>query len=472
MGVDTLYFGVDFGTTNSSVAVYDGHRAWALPLDPENDLPTSLPSLLYISRENEKIVGRAAADAFIARNMDREVKTKQVDLGVSVEAYVGAEPEKSEVFNPALVDPEVRHAVRARATVEVNAPGRLFQSLKSLLRQPAFKSTEVFGTPYQLEELVSYILSPIKKAVDGCAGHAVETVVFGRPVRFSDCDDENRIAEDRLRTAAELAGFKNVAFFMEPVGACVEYAVSVEEKQCLMVVDIGGGTCDVCIMEFRGGSGPEQRLAESRILSVAGTPVAGDALDREIIRNRIFPLLGSKARYGPSNLPMPQYIYNQILDWQNIYKFNNEEMINWLLAAEAFSNCAEGLRALRCLIQKNYGYLVAREVEAAKKRLSEVESTHITIQRDDIQIDDILVREEFSHIIEYTLGEMRDCILEAEQNAGIRPEDINLVLTTGGTCLVPAIRAMLEERYGARKLRSRDSFTSVATGLAVVARYV
>ena len=169
MGVNTLYFGVDFGTTNSSVAVYDGHRAWALPLDPENDLPTSLPSLLYISRENEKIVGRAAADAFIARNMDREVKTKQVDLGVSVEAYVGAEPEKSEVFNPALVDPEVRHAVRARATVEVNAPGRLFQSLKSLLRQPAFKSTEVFGTPYQLEELVSYILSPIKKAVDGCA---------------------------------------------------------------------------------------------------------------------------------------------------------------------------------------------------------------------------------------------------------------------------------------------------------------
>ncbi|HOH28584.1 MAG TPA: Hsp70 family protein, partial [Candidatus Hydrogenedentes bacterium] len=122
--------------------------------------------------------------------------------------------------------------------------------------------------------------------------------------------------------------------------------------------------------------------------------------------------------------------------------------------------------------QKNYGYLVAREVEAAKKRLSEVESTHITVQRDDIQIDDILVREEFSHIIEYTLGEMHECILEAEQNAGIRPSDINLVLTTGGTCLVPAIRAMLEERYGAGKLRSRDSFTSVATGLAVVARYV
>lgn len=467
----SLFCGVDFGTTNSSVAVYDGRKAWALPLDPGNDLPTSLPSLLYISRDGDKIVGRAAADAFIERNVDREVKTRQVDLGVSVEAYVGAEPDKSEVYNPSLVDPDVRHAMRVKTTIEVNAPGRLFQSLKTSLRQPGFTGTEVFGFPYQIEELVSYILKPIKEAVDRAAGYPVETAVFGRPVRFSEVDEENQIAEERLRTAAALAGFKNVTLFYEPVGACVEYAVGISGRQRLMVVDIGGGTCDVCIMEFQGGDGPAERLSSSRILSVSGTPVAGDAIDREIIRDRIFPLLGSRARYGPSHLPMPQYIYNQILDWQNIYKFNTEEMINWLLAAEVFSNHPEGLRALRCLIRRNYGYLVAREVEAAKKRLSEAQSTHIVIDKEDIQIDDLLARDEFSHIIEYTIDEMRDSILEAEKTAGIGPGEIDLVLTTGGTCLVPAIRAMLEDRYTPEKLRSRDSFTSVATGLAVVARY-
>lgn len=470
--MDSLYCGVDFGTTNSSIAVFDGTKAWALSLDERNDTPTSLPSLLYISRDGEKIVGRAAADAFIERNVDREVKTRQVDLGVSIEAYVGAEPDKSDTYNPAFVDPNISQAVRAKATIEVNSPGRLFQSLKTLLRQPQFKTTEVFGTQYQLEELVSYILKVLKSSVDARAGHSVETAVFGRPVRFSEVDEENGIAEERLRTAAGLAGFKNVVFFYEPVGACVEYAVGMSERQRLMVVDIGGGTCDVCIMEFQGGNGPAERLASSRILSVSGTPVAGDALDREIIRNRIFPLLGSRARYGPSNLPMPQYIYNQILDWQNIYKFNTEETINWLLAAEAYSNHPEGLRALRCLIRRNYGYLVAREVEAAKKRLSDEESTHIIIQKEDIQIDDFLEREEFSHIIEFTLEKMRDCILEAESSAGISPDNIDYVLTTGGTCLVPAVRAMLEERYGRERLRSRDTFTSVATGLAVVARYL
>ena len=467
----SFYCGVDFGTTNSSIAVYDGERAWALPLDERNDSPTSLPSLLYISRDGEKIVGRAAADAFIERNVDREVKTKQVDLGVAIEAYVGAEPDKSEVYNPGLVDPNVRQAVRAKATVEVNAPGRLFQSLKTLLRQPQFKGTEVFGATYQIEELVSYILRPIKEAADRHAGQPVDTAVFGRPVRFSEHDEENVLAEERLRTAAGLAGFKKVVFFYEPVGACVEYAVNVPDRLRLMVVDIGGGTCDVCIMEFQGGEEPAERLASSRILSVAGTPVAGDALDREIIRNRIFPLLGSRARYGPSNLPMPQYIYSQILDWQNIYKFNTEEMVNWLIAAEAYSNHPEGLRALRCLIRRNYGYLVAREVEAAKKRLSGDESTHIIIKKEDIQIDDFLEREEFSHIIEFTLEEMMGSILEAEKSASVQPGDLDLVLTTGGTCLVPAVQAMLEERYGRDKLRSRDTFTSVATGLAVVARY-
>ena len=57
-----LSCGIDFGTTNSSVAVTDGTMIRVLDIDPENDSPTSLPSLLYIARDGERIVGRAAAD--------------------------------------------------------------------------------------------------------------------------------------------------------------------------------------------------------------------------------------------------------------------------------------------------------------------------------------------------------------------------------------------------------------------------
>lgn len=466
--------GIDFGTSNSSAAIANGDTVRVLELDALNHNPTSLPSLLYISSEGQRIVGRAAANAFIDRNVDREVKLEQVDLGIDIEAYVAAEPDKSEGYRPPEdADAIVREAVRAKAMVEVNSPGRLFQSVKSMLRYGAFGGTEVFGQHYQIEELVALILSYVKERVDAAAGQPVERAVFGRPVRFSAVPEENDLAEERLRRAAEIAGFRDVAFFYEPVAACVEYAVATDRTQRLMVVDIGGGTCDVCVMEFGGAKGTAARLAQSRILGVAGVPVAGDALDREIIRRKLFPCLGSRSRYGPSKLPMPQHVYNRILDWQNLYKLNTEETINWLIAAEGTSTQPEAIRALRTLIQRNFGYPLVRKVEQAKRLLSTEWEAPIELHHaDTMHISVALGRSEFTHIIEDPLEDMRESIEEAEKTAGVRPDQIDCVLTTGGTSLIPAVRHLLEARFGAGRLLQRDTFTSVATGLGIVAQHV
>jgi len=236
-------------------------------------------------------------------------------------------------------------------------------------------------------------------------------------------------------------------------------------------VDIGGGTCDVCVMEFGGARGAAARLAESRILGISGVPVAGDAIDREIIKSKLFPVFGSRVRYGPSRLRIPQYIFNEILDWQNLYKLNTEEIVHWFLAMEADCTAPGSVRALRMLIQRNYGYPVAREVESAKKRLSWEDEAEIRLHMDTVDIQERLEREEFTHIIEYNLERMMRSIEEAEAAAQVRPKDIDLVLTTGGTSLIPAIRHMLAERFGADRLLPRDTFTSVATGLATVAQY-
>lgn len=463
--------GVDFGTTNSSVAIATDGGVRVLELDPANDNVTSLPSLLYISRAGERIIGRSAADAFIERNVDREVILKQIDLGIDIEGYVASEPDKSETYRPGAEPRNLREAVRAQATVEVNSPGRLFQSLKSSLRFDGFRSTEVFGEHFQIEELTAMILEPIKAALDRAAGRPVEGAVFGRPVRFSQVPAQDQLAEDRLRRAAYIAGFKEVAFFFEPVAACVEYAVATDRKQRLMVVDIGGGTCDVCIMEFGGTGSEAQRLSGSRILSVSGVPTAGDAIDRDLIRAKLYPCFGSRARYGPSQLPMPQYLFKNIAEWQNLYKLNTEETINWLIAAEASSGQPDALRALRYLIQNNYGYPVRRIVEAAKKELSfETEAT-IDIRHGAIDILERVTRDEFNGIIEDTLEEMMGSVVEAEHAAQLRSDQIDLVLTTGGTSLIPAVRHMLERRYGPERIRQRDTFSSVAMGLAIVARY-
>ena len=465
------FCGIDFGTTNSSVALSDDTGVRVLDIDLLNDSPSSLPSLLYITRDGEQRVGRCAADMFIERNVDREVVVRQVELDIAIQGYVGGEGDNEYGGIPNKDATDVTEAVHARATVEVNAPGRLFQSLKTSLRLREFRGTEVFGVFYQIEELTALILGRIKEAVDAAVGESIDTAVFGRPVRFSTDAEEDRIAEHRLRTAARLAGFKNVVFFYEPVAACVEYAVSREEKQRLMVVDIGGGTFDVCVMEFGGAQGAAARLAESRILGVSGVSVAGDAIDREITRAKIFPCLGIRARYGPAQLRLPQYLFDNVIDWQNLYKLNTEEIVNWLIAAEASSDQPGTIHALRALIQRNLGYPLAREVEAAKKRLSFEEQTLIGFEMDDIHIRESLERPEFAHIIEHMLEKMLETLKDAEKAAGVGPGQIDRVLTTGGTSLIPAVRRMLEDRYGPERLHQRDTFTSVASGLAIVAQY-
>ena len=463
-----LACGVDFGTSNSSVAVSDGYQTQVLELDSVNDSPRSLPSLLYIQSTGEHVVGRAAANAFIDRNVDREVILKQVDLQIDIEGYVAGEGDNDYGSVVQKDDTGIREAWRARATVEVNSPGRLFQSLKSALRHHDFKGTEVFGKQYQIEELVAHILRPIKDAVDRAAGEDVTSAVFGRPVHFSLESHEDGIAERRLRTAAAMVGFTDVEFFYEPVAACMEYAALHEKEQRLMVVDIGGGTCDVCIMDFGGPKSDRRSMSDCTVLGVAGCSIAGDAIDREIIRGKLFPALGSRSRYGPSKLPMPQFIYNALADWQSLYKLNNEETINWLIATEASSTQPEAIRMLRHLIQRNQGYPLNRKVEMAKRTLSTEWEAPIEFHNELFQLAMTLTRTEFTAIIEPTLEDMLASIEEAEQIAGVTADSIDYVLTTGGTSVIPAVRRMLIDRFSEERLIRRDTFTSVATGLAVI----
>lgn len=466
--------GIDYGTTNTSVAVVDGNeQIQVLELDKENNPSTLLPSLVYIGADGTIFTGRKAANAFIQHNVGREIILKSQDTGIEIPIISRGEPDKSEFYNPNLMDPDLLESISIKTQIDVNLPGRLFQSLKTNLKYINFRGTDVFGKHYQIEELVSLILKRCKNTAENYVSNDIDVAVLGRPILFSTDNFEDEIAERRLRNAALIAGFKDVVFFYEPVAASIEYISTASSKdQLVMVVDIGGGTCDVCIMKFEAADTLEERLKHSTILSVSGDTVAGDMIDKEVIRKKLFHYFGEKVRYGPARLPLPKNILNVVLDWQNLYRLNTEETINWLIAVETFSNQPEAVRALRLLIQKNCGYPLALTVENAKKELSFQEQSTINFQYEDLQILETINRDEFCIIIEDILEQIQSIIVEAEEKAGVKPNDINLVLTTGGTCLIPAIQKMLKERYDAKRIISRDTFTSVARGLAIVSRYL
>jgi hypothetical chaperone protein len=149
--------GLDFGTTNSSAAVYDGNQLTLLPLDPVNTNPRVLRSTLFITRDGVPYIGREAINRFTEGNVGREIDY--------VWKYIG---------DAEITFADMGTVVQALyTTVDANAPGRLFQSLKSGLRDRGFRDTNVFGTRYTLEELVALVLRIILDRIATDVWHAI-----------------------------------------------------------------------------------------------------------------------------------------------------------------------------------------------------------------------------------------------------------------------------------------------------------
>jgi hypothetical chaperone protein len=150
-------FGLDFGTTNSALALSDGEGAPRLArfVGPDEATPT-FRSLLYFDREDDRSpVEVHAGPAALVAYLEREV-----------------------------------HG------------GRLIQSMKSFLASRLFSATEIFGRSYRLEHLIGTLLGRLREEAEAELGQPVRAAVVGRPVRFvgAESDEDEALASGRTRT--------------------------------------------------------------------------------------------------------------------------------------------------------------------------------------------------------------------------------------------------------------------------------
>jgi len=125
---------------------------------------------------------------------------------------------------------------------------------------------------------------------------------------------------------------------------------------------------------------------------------------------------------------------------------------------------AAKFRRLNELIQRNLSYQVFQSIKDFKARLSEAPEARLDIP--EIDVDIRLTRAEFETIIADLLQEV-ECALDTTlQRAALRPGQIDIVLRTGGSSLIPAVRRILEARFPTQVV-DHDPFTSVAAGLAI-----
>src|SRR3990167_1234079 len=139
----------------------------------------------------------------------------------------------------------------------------------------------------------------------------VDSVLLGRPAKFSADETEDKLAESRLEKAAHLAGFKHVAFGPEPIAAAHEFKSTLTDAKIVLVRDFGGGTSDFTVVRVG-----KEKFRKADVLSLGGVSVAGDALDGAIMRVRIAAHFGADVKYqapfGSNVLTMPLHLMEKI----------------------------------------------------------------------------------------------------------------------------------------------------------------
>ena len=434
-----MRFGLDFGTSNTSLAVNDGGGARVLPIDEVAG--ATMPTILYVRRDGSTLVGRTAIDAYLADERARGPVRRQVKL-------LGIRMTSS--------DNKDSRPVEAHILADIDAPGRLFQSLKSFLGSPLDSPTSVFGTPMSLTALVAIVLERVRQRARELTGIDAETIHIGRPVEFVGGSAVETLALSRLAEAASLAGFREVTFEAEPVAAA--RAAEVREGLAL-VFDFGGGTLDLAITERRGD--------DVRIIATAGRGVAGDRFTQVLIDMTVAPRLGAGATWGPKRLRLPAFIVNAISDWHALSALNEKPILDALDDLIRAGAPKRELSALRSAIELQLGYEIFAAADATKIELSSEETSFLSFHHAEVDIDAVVPRRRFEMRGMPLLDEIDALLTRVLGMAGVPPDRIGEIVLTGGSSALPAARALLARRFPSAERRDFAAFSSVALGLAL-----
>jgi hypothetical chaperone protein len=346
--------------------------------------------------------------------------------------------------------------------------GRLIQSVKSYLASPNFSEARLFGRGYKLESLIALIVGDMRRRAEVALGPLGTQLVCGRPVQFVGDPAQGGLAESRLRAALAEAGFTQVSFAYEPVGAAYHYCRHLGAPETLLIADFGGGTSDFSLL--RVGRDGARILAEP--LATCGVGIAGDALDARILREVICPALGEGSLYRgefDQALPVPVWLYRNLERWHLLSLMNTPKVLRLIDELAAKSEAPRRIAALRRIVAENLGFALNRAVAGAKADLSQAEETEFAFALGEVTIRKKLTRVQFERWITPELAAIAGGIDTVLARAGLEPGAIDRVFMTGGTSLVPAVRQLFETRFGADKLAFGDELLSVAKGLAAMA---
>jgi hypothetical chaperone protein len=458
MEVKRIGIGLDFGTSNSTAAWFDGEHLHFVRLEASGPV---LPTAVHLDREFAALTGSAAIERYVEENRGRRVELVAEVIGEAASSVAGNETADS------ISELETNRNLIYGPLEDRGLPGRLFLGLKRLLGDPQIDRLTVFKRSFRLVALITPILLRMRKGIEKDTAAKIQSIHVGRPVNFEGRTNErNDTAVARLTESYEHAGFRGLNFHEEPVAATLSYLwrERPRERGVALTVDFGGGTLDLSVLSYDGDA--------FRVLGTSGIALGGDKIDQMIFEHMLFPLLGKgelwtrviEGRDIETLFPFEQY-ENALLHWPITHTLNQNRTKTMVLDRLGKGGVAAvKFDRLNDLITYNYSYNCFRAIRVAKAALSEVQQTVIDIPELNLQVP--FSRAQLDQILAASLTTLRGLIDALLRRVGLTAEGIHVVIRTGGTSQIVAVRQLLEAQFPG-KVVAHDPFTSVAGGLAI-----
>ena len=351
--------GIDLGTTNSVVAVMEGGDPVVIP-NAEGGRTT--PSVVAFSKNKERLVGQTAK---------RQAVTNSDNTIYSVKRLIGRDYTDTEIERNMLAyQIEKGRSGDAR----VNVP--------------------ITGKKHTPQEISAMILQKLKTDAEAYLGETVTEAVITVPAYFNDSQRQ------ATKDAGKIAGLNVRRIINEPTAAALAYGLDKKESQTILVLDLGGGTFDVSVLEVGDGV--------IEVKSTNGdTHLGGDDWDQTIV------------------------------NWL-VEEFKKEQGIDLNKDKQAVQRLKEA-------------------AEKAKIELSTVKETEINLPfvtadaNGPKHLQTKLSRSKFEQLTNHLLQRVRGPFDQALKDAGLKTSEIHEVVLVGGSTRMPMVQELARELTGGKE---------------------
>ena len=372
--------GIDLGTTNSCVSVLEGGQPVVIS---SSEGGRTTPSIIGFAKGGEQLVGQLAK---------RQGVTNAENTVYSIKRFIGRRWEDTDTERNRVP----YTCIKGRDnTVDVQIRGRTY-------------------TP---QEVSAMILQKLKKDAQNFLGQSVEQAVITVPAYFTDAQRQ------ATKDAGTIAGLEVLRIINEPTAAALAYGLDKSDtEQKILVVDLGGGTFDVSVLQLGNG------IYEVKATS-GNNHLGGDDFDNEIVRWLI----------------------------KHFRVTENVDLLRDKMALQRLREAAEKAKVELSTMMSTSINLPFISADASGPKHLEIE----------------LTRTKFEEMVAPLIQSTVEPVQRALKDADLQTQDIDRILLVGGSTRIPAVQRAIQEFFGGKELdRSVNPDEAVAMGAAVQAGVV